>query len=416
MKLILFTLTVFAMSWAHYHATESVVRAFNAAFVRIVANGDWETVVNTYGKAFSAAWTCSAAPNQYPFPSFEALGENDALKIALNNNSISVLGFQANWASDGDYTVDPPTGFWPDMLEKLVAQIRSEYVKPDLKITRVYLPTSAKILNALDQGQALMTEPYFFGSSLYEADDGKKYFRHEKFTMSCTMGGAQHTVFTKKSSTIKTQVALNHDLHKTSAEAPECTAKKIGVLTEGNKGQYEPVVSKKAQWMYKTIVTVNDATALNLCLTHLKDDNEVLNDSVCGGTNILAGWTLVSILPSGAQNAITPSGSSSVSKKQEVQTAHTGYSYPVKVTFDHFVDTTHLVNGVINGQVCAGIASSTAALYSNANLNAFGLSLVSPQAALFRKGGGASEASGAKRAPVVASLGFFAVAAALELL
>lgn len=396
-------------SGASQKTTSSLVRAFNAAFVRIVADKDWETIVSKYSKAFAASWTCSGAPNQYAFPSATSLTASDVLKDVLDSGKLRVLGFQANWGTDGDYTQNPVTGFWPDILEALVAKMRTEYSKPALAIERVYLPTSAKILTALKQGtgapaanQAHMTEPYFFGSSLMDGDDGLKYFRHEKFTMSCTIGGAQHTVFTKTASTIKTQVALNAHL-----KAQAANSVKVGVLTEGNMNQYTPVINANAAWKYKSSVTVATKTAMDLFLPNLMSSNEVQTAFTHGTDAILAGWTLVSVLPSGASSAATPK------TKAELTSSYAGYTYPITVTFDHFVDTAHLVNAVVSGQIVAGIASSTAAFYSNANLNAFDLNLVSPQAALFRMDDPPAQVSGASRAAAVARLGLAAALVAL---
>jgi len=361
--------------------SSSLVRAFDAGLVRVMQSGEWETIVSRYSKMFAASWTCSPDPTQYPFPIYSSLTTADALKVVLDRGSLRVGGFSANWGSDGDYTASPPTGFWPDLLEAVVSKIRTAYNKnsAEFQIQRVYLSTSKEILQNLGDGveaqpehQLDMTEPYMFVSSFVtDPDDGRNYFRHERFQMSCAIGSAEHAGFTRKDSGIYTQLGLNDYIAKQDQKTL------VGTLTKGNFQQYKPILNGNAVGSYTTEVPVLDDDQKSTLMGKLDDHLEVFNQFDFQGLTILRNWTLTIVESGDATHQVTT--------KSEVADITFDYSTGVKFIFDHYVDTDHVIEAVIRGDITVGIVSALSSVYQNKDLNAFQMSLLSPQAALFRK-------------------------------
>lgn len=57
--------------------------------------------------------SCSPNGDVYPFPAAADLAAEDW--FATGKILVGSLG-PVNWGNTGDYTVDPPVGFWPDYL------------------------------------------------------------------------------------------------------------------------------------------------------------------------------------------------------------------------------------------------------------------------------------------------------------
>ena len=96
-----------------------------------------------------------------------------------------------NWNEDGNYQVDPPTGFWPDYVQYFLGQFQKEYGY-DIKLERVWMNSdegSHMVLN----GTIHMTEPYYIYDAI-EFDKPKKWM----FDFSCIVMGYEQTYFTLK--------------------------------------------------------------------------------------------------------------------------------------------------------------------------------------------------------------------------
>mmetsp|Transcript_35624 Transcript_35624/g.81652 ORF Transcript_35624/g.81652 Transcript_35624/m.81652 type:complete len:842 (+) Transcript_35624:44-2569(+) len=365
--------------------SSSLSRAVDAALVRIAANGDWERIVRSNSKWLAASWTCTPDTEFYTFPDLANLTDDDVLKQVLDRGELRVGGFEADWGRDGNYQLDDPTGFWPDMMNAIMAQLRTHYGKDETTLTlrRVFLNSSPLILEALRSGlsasedqQIDMTEPYMLVSSFYtDPADSREYFRHERFQMSCTIGSAENAGFTRSDSGIYTQANLNTWIDERGAAG---TPTMIGTLTKGNYDSYRPVLSEHAQGSYLTEVTVASASDMTTLLQGVDDMLEVQSNFTFDSATIMTGWTVTSYRV-GTADAV------SVSSKSDI--GDLDYSAGVVVVFDHYVDTDHLVAAVIRGDVPVGMAALTQAIFENVELNAFKLSLLSPQAALFRLDG-----------------------------
>eukprot|EP00746_Dinoflagellata_sp_MGD_P157576 gnl/MRDRNA2_/MRDRNA2_86249_c0_seq1.p1 gnl/MRDRNA2_/MRDRNA2_86249_c0~~gnl/MRDRNA2_/MRDRNA2_86249_c0_seq1.p1 ORF type:complete len:858 (-),score=160.10 gnl/MRDRNA2_/MRDRNA2_86249_c0_seq1:91-2664(-) len=361
----------------------SLQRAFNAALIRIMVNGEWQRIKVRYNKTFGAAWTCSLDSSKYQFPSYTDLHEWETLKQVLDRGSLKVLGFDADWNTDGNYKVTPATGFWPELMDAAVAEMNAFYSlegKPFV-IERVLLSTTAELLHALNEGgraaarhQGDMTEPYFFVSSLYSDPQGHSQYRHEAFHTSCTLGAGEHMGFTKRGSGITSQDLLNEYADK----QPGTT--KVGVLTKGNWGQYQPVLSDKIQGSFVSQLRYSSSD-FELLDSSLSDGLEALTAFELAGTTVQPGWTLVSLTQEDGKLLQLQSKSDLVAHNFELKERKASAT----LTFDHYSDTTHLVDAVAGGFVKAGVVSALRTLESDERLDVFPIALMSPQAALFRR-------------------------------
>ena len=111
----------------------------------------------------------------------------------LKNNSVIKIGALGpyNWGQfDGDYTVTPYTGFWPDYLDAIEQEFKDRY---QITFERVWYPTSSSLLDAVLNGDVNTTEPYMLVGSAY-----KDRSRKSQFETSCVTGGSQSKWFTKK--------------------------------------------------------------------------------------------------------------------------------------------------------------------------------------------------------------------------
>jgi hypothetical protein len=68
----------------------------------------------------------------------------------------------ADWAQDGDYTVNPPTGFWPEYTTSMLAEFKTVYGS-DITLERVWCgwTCTQALLAGGDYGGSDMSAPYF---------------------------------------------------------------------------------------------------------------------------------------------------------------------------------------------------------------------------------------------------------------
>ena len=107
-----------------------------------------------------------------------------------------------NWNEDGNYQVDPPTGFWPDYVKYFLGQFQKAYGE-DIALERVWMK-SEDGTNMVLNGTIHMTEPYFIYEAI-EFETPKKW----SFDFSCIVMGYEQTYFTLKYWKNKQLISLN---------------------------------------------------------------------------------------------------------------------------------------------------------------------------------------------------------------
>lgn len=153
-------------------------RLIDAAIVRLQRSGK----LSEYAKANSPfeyveVHMCrSSEPDRHmPFP-------------ARNTFSPAVIRVGAlgpyNWHQDGDYTVTPPTGFWPSFFTGL------QTILVNHTLERRWYRTSSAVMDALLAGEVDVTEGYWTVDSFYQDNP-----RTWAFDAGCTTLGYESTFF-----------------------------------------------------------------------------------------------------------------------------------------------------------------------------------------------------------------------------
>lgn len=126
-------------------STKDLSRAINTALTLIQSNGVVEKLaIKNHPKELVHAYTCKDDnQNQFPLPNKnEATG---LFKDILEKKKLIVLSNGPyNWGdNDGNYFLDPPVGFYPDLLTAIIEQIKNlsgpdKEKYGDIKIERFY--------------------------------------------------------------------------------------------------------------------------------------------------------------------------------------------------------------------------------------------------------------------------------------
>lgn len=141
--------------------------------------------------------TCkSDDPTKVPFP--DAANATGLLQDVLQTRRLRVLAYgtpesKPDWHADGNYKVDPPTGFWPTYMDLWMGHFRKAY-GDDIVLERVWMKAGGTemVLN----GTIHMTEPYYIYENLY--NDRVKKWSHE---FSCIIMGYEQQFFALKANT-----------------------------------------------------------------------------------------------------------------------------------------------------------------------------------------------------------------------
>jgi hypothetical protein len=170
--------------------------AIDAAIVRALHdNVDRKAAANWPPNNFVSVHTCRTDEvDRFPFPDAvpgdrlqEALDRGHVLIAALGSSSN--IGEGSNWGKDGDYTADPPVGFWPEILGGVEKAFKDHY---GVGFQRVFRGSSADTMNLLLSGDADTTEPYWIIDGYHEID-GVQRPRPHAFISSCTTLGTDST-------------------------------------------------------------------------------------------------------------------------------------------------------------------------------------------------------------------------------
>ena len=163
--------------------------ALSAAIMHLQATGGFrDAVAANHPFEAAAMFTCAVQEGTFPNAS---LAEG-ALRDVLDTGVLKVAAFgPRDWGVDGNYTADPPTGFWPDYLSALVAALADGMGAP-IAMERVYANSATATLQLLLDGEAHISEPYFATNGLFGGLP-----RQDAFHMSCTAMGYDSTFFTR---------------------------------------------------------------------------------------------------------------------------------------------------------------------------------------------------------------------------
>ncbi len=168
-------------------------QALDAAIVRTIHNGTYESLESKYfisdGFKSVAAFSCGIEPTNFDFP--PAGSATGALADVLSNGELRMGGFESDWGYQGNYRVDPMTGYWVEYMNAIFAHFKAAY--PSVSLVHVWNTTSNNVMQDVLEGRADATLPYFHLNGWY---GGNSQARTEVFEPSCTVEGAEDVFFT----------------------------------------------------------------------------------------------------------------------------------------------------------------------------------------------------------------------------
>jgi len=177
--------------------TRDLMEAVDAAVVRTHHAGDVRKAERS-NPPFRAAeiHTCrSEEPELVPFPVAESA--TGLLKDVLRKQKLRILAYgedknKPDWHQDGNYTAEPPTGFWPDYMELFMKHFRAAY-GDDIQLERVWMQAGGT--EEVLSGRVHMTEPYYIHENFHNNE--LKKWNHR---FSCVVMGYEQYFFAKRPS------------------------------------------------------------------------------------------------------------------------------------------------------------------------------------------------------------------------
>lgn len=142
-------------------------------------------------------------------------------KRVLEEEELKVAGVRWENAGVANYMGEEPTGFWPEYLTAIVAEINAHY-QTNIVINRMYYETSNLVVDAVGKGDADMSEPYYYVAGFYDTAP-----RIEAMHSSCVTVGTQGNFFVKADSGINTLEQLYDAI--VNAAVPD-----VGFIGAGN--------------------------------------------------------------------------------------------------------------------------------------------------------------------------------------
>jgi len=213
--------------------------------------------------------TCrSEQPEMVPFPAAE--NATGLLKDVLQTQKLRILAYgepntKPDWHADGNYTAEPPTGFWPDYMNYFMKHFKAAY-GDNIQLERVWMKAGGT--EEVLSGRVHMTEPYYIHENFY--NDELKKWNHG---FSCVVMGYEQFFFAKqpgltvikdldaadescekqlaacKDDRLKHQIVSRNMLNE---ELETGSLKKMGFLSEANYNSVAPTLSDLVEPTYFT--------------------------------------------------------------------------------------------------------------------------------------------------------------------
>jgi hypothetical protein len=160
--------------------SDTLLNALDYAIVRIIESGSVQKIAEL-NSPYKPLIAHSCKPSLSHFD-WSDLANGTVIRIAS-------LGPYDWGGTDGDYTIDPPLGFWPSYYEKISEQFASY----NISLRRIWYPTSSQVFDAITNGEADTTEPYMIVGASHN-----DFSRKSAFDMTCITSATQDMYFTKR--------------------------------------------------------------------------------------------------------------------------------------------------------------------------------------------------------------------------
>mmetsp|Transcript_27901 Transcript_27901/g.53097 ORF Transcript_27901/g.53097 Transcript_27901/m.53097 type:complete len:349 (+) Transcript_27901:97-1143(+) len=213
-------------------------RVIDAAVTR-VEKVDWVTLVkeNSFDTAVEVA-TCTPDDEKWTWPSGDVDTATGLWKRVLQSNELKVGAVRWQTVA-ANYFAEPPTGFWPAYLDKVMDQINA-YYKTNIKVKRTYYENSVLNLAAVAAGAVDVSEPYYYISGFLDNNPRIEAMHH-----SCVTAGTQGHFFTKVTSSIGTMDELINEIDTTEN-------KSVGFIGQGNYDSNKALLPESVQQTFVT--------------------------------------------------------------------------------------------------------------------------------------------------------------------
>jgi hypothetical protein len=181
-----FSSTIVSLRAMFVHDDAGSLRyAIDAAIVRALHTGaDVRAASNNYPFEYVSAHTCRTNDvDRFPF---QKVPDDTQWNVIASRGHVRVAALGPyNWGTDGDYTVSPPTGFWPEFYNDVEKWFLNG---TGYSFERVYFSSSAQVMDALLNGTVDATEPYWTVDAFHN-----NRARIHLFQSSCTTIGYDST-------------------------------------------------------------------------------------------------------------------------------------------------------------------------------------------------------------------------------
>eukprot|EP00917_Polyrhabdina_sp_WS-2016_P022558 GHVP01048948.1.p1 GENE.GHVP01048948.1~~GHVP01048948.1.p1 ORF type:complete len:302 (+),score=45.59 GHVP01048948.1:51-956(+) len=208
----------------------SLKRAIDAAYVKILRDDDFPIL--QYGHI--PVSLCN------PAASWEE--PDEGINDIISRGKITVAVLEENWGDDGDYTTDPPTGYFPDLI-RMVATTLSKFYDLDETLSVSYrkFSTSSEVFESLknqDTSDPIdFTCPSFLISGLYtDALSNEERARLQDFEFACPIVGTPAILLLDEESEINSMSELRVYIYDNGGI--------VVVITEGNKHLIQPLLPR----------------------------------------------------------------------------------------------------------------------------------------------------------------------------
>jgi len=222
--LLLVTATAADVTCSDDLSSEHLSMAIDAAMMELQGTKGWfHDLKQSSGYTTpKSVFSCTPDPDLWEYPAADAA--EGLLKRVLDSGELKVAGVHWSTTSGAaDYKTDGenPTGYWPQYLKEIVGKLSAHYGK-EIKIVRKYEVDSVKVVKAVANGDADMSEPYYYLNGFFEDKP-----RIESLAFSCVTSGTASVFFTKADSGITTTDQLYDAIVANSNKA-------IGFIGKGN--------------------------------------------------------------------------------------------------------------------------------------------------------------------------------------
>eukprot|EP01069_Polyplicarium_translucidae_P011052 Polyplicarium_translucidae@DN3467_c0_g1_i1.p1 len=152
------------------------------------------------------------------------------LRGVLERGRVRVGGLLHDWGEDGNYTTDPPRGFWPDYTRAVGVEM-SRLAARSVVIEWVLQPDSNLLLEDLAMGRVDMTDLHFLQSALLEDNATPRLVAFEP---GCPTASTPKLMHTHRDAAFESFYAMFVHLDRYGGT--------VGVLTDANEGLISPIL------------------------------------------------------------------------------------------------------------------------------------------------------------------------------